>query len=415
MESKYVKLSEVASVLNSTVDKKSRENEEKVKLCNYVDIYKHWSINFSFKNDFMNATATQKEILNFSLKKGQVAFTKDSEKRDDIGVSTYISEDMNGVLLGYHTTLVTPNKEVLDGAYLNAYFNSKFMQKYFELNASGSGQRFTLSIEVLNDIPVKLIHIEEQRKIGLLFTYIAKKINNNNKIINELQELSKLIYNYWFVQFDFPNEEGKPYKLSGGKMVWNEELKREIPEGWEVSDLNYFVTFVNKKELPDKRKKLIDLSVISSNTLVQNEFNSGDFSDTNLFELQEGDILFGSIRPYLKKYAIAPFDGLVAGTIHSMRVKNLEYHSFITNIIMSDPFIGYAINSSEGTKMPVIKKEMMQKFPIVYNNKIVNMYSNLTSLKLVSNLIKQTHSLIEIRDFLLPLLMNGQVKIRDEE
>lgn len=76
----------------------------------------------------------------------------------------------------------------------------------------------------------------DKYKVSNLLSSIDNKIENNNKINAELESLAKTIYDYWFLQFEFPNEEGKPYKSSGGKMVWNKELKREIPEGWAVKN-----------------------------------------------------------------------------------------------------------------------------------------------------------------------------------
>ena len=93
------------------------------------------------------------EISKFQLRKGQVALTKDSETRDDIGISTYIADDFDDVILGYHCALITPQRNILDGSYLNAILHTKYAKKYFACNASGSGQRYALSVEALNSFP----------------------------------------------------------------------------------------------------------------------------------------------------------------------------------------------------------------------------------------------------------------------
>src|SRR5690606_5873020 len=108
---------------------------------------------------------------------------------------------------------------------------------YFENNASGSGQRCTLSLDIIKSLPLYLPDIATQEKIASFFYSLDSKVFLNNRINAELEAMAKTIYNYWFVQFDFPNRNGKPYKASGGKMVWSEELKREMPEGWEVRQL----------------------------------------------------------------------------------------------------------------------------------------------------------------------------------
>lgn len=84
-----------------------------------------------------------------------------------------------------------------------------------------------------------------QDKIAHILATLDYKVHNNNKIISELESMAKTIYDYWFIQFEFPNEEGKPYKSSGGKMVWNKELKREIPEGWEVDTVKKCIHHIN--------------------------------------------------------------------------------------------------------------------------------------------------------------------------
>ncbi len=234
-EWKKFRLEDIANILISNVDKKSKENEQDVRLCNFVDVYHNWAITKDLEPSLMEATANDNQINKFSIKKGQVAFTKDSETRDDIGIPTYIADDFQNVLLGYHCALVAPDSDKLNGKYLNAFLHSNYIQKYFELNATGSGMRYTLSQQTLNDIPVLLPSLEYQEKVGEIFSSIDKKISLNRAINRNLEAMAKQLYDYWFVQFDFPDANGKPYKSSGGKMVWNEKLKREIPEGWNAS------------------------------------------------------------------------------------------------------------------------------------------------------------------------------------
>ena len=154
IEFKKYKLGEIADVIVSTVDKKSKAGQKVVRLCNFVDVYKNWAITHDLYDGFMVATASDVEIERFTIKKGQVAFTKDSETRDDIGIATYIADDFEDVVLGYHTALITPHEDIILGKYLNAFLHSKYILKYFELNATGSGMRYTLSQDTINNIPV---------------------------------------------------------------------------------------------------------------------------------------------------------------------------------------------------------------------------------------------------------------------
>lgn len=228
------KLADIAKIEISGVDKKTIEGEIPVRLCNFVDVYYNWAITKEKAKSFMVASAKQTEIDKCSIGKGMVAITKDSETRDDIGVATYIADDFDNVVLGYHCALIIPNSAFVDGKYLNAFMHTRYIQKYFENNASGSGQRYTLSNDTIGNIPVLLPSIDEQHTIGKVLADIDRKIELNKRINDNLEAMAKQLYDYWFVQFDFPNEEGKPYKSSGGAMVWNEKLKREIPKGWST-------------------------------------------------------------------------------------------------------------------------------------------------------------------------------------
>ena len=408
-----VKLGDVSEVFLSNIDKKSVDGQIKVRLCNFTDVYYNWAITQEMYDSFMKATATNSQIENLSISKGMVAITKDSETKYDIGVSAYIADDFDDVVLGYHCVLIKPNKDLLSGKYLNVIFHSSYAQKYFENHASGSGQRYTLSKELIEDMRIPYVAIEDQNKIGDIFSKIDRKIEINKQINDNLEKQAKLLYEYWFTQFDFPDENGKPYRSSNGKMVWNEQLKRDIPEGWEVKSLAEILqkntdVFDYKSTQP-----AVDLSIMPSNSIAISQLNSSDSFSTNLFEMKKGDILFGSIRPYLHKAGFAPFDGVVAGTVHSFRVKNNQDYNFALMTVSRDNFFNYAVNVSSGTKMPVVSSDSILDYKVPYNNKIVNRYNKIPLISIISSLIQENQKLISLRDWLLPMLMNGQATISD--
>ena len=248
MELKKYKLGDIAKIEISGVDKKSVDGETPVRLCNFVDVYRNWAITQKLSENFMIASAKETEIAKCSIHKGKVAITKDSETRDDIGIPAYIADDFDNVLLGYHCALITPNDDVLDGKYLNAFMHTRYIQKYFENNASGSGQRYTLSNETIFQIPILLPSLEVQKAIGNLLSNIDRKIELNRQINDNLEKMAKQLYDYWFVQFNFPDENGRPYKSSGGAMVWNEKLKREIPKEWDNCTLEYYLIIKNGRD-----------------------------------------------------------------------------------------------------------------------------------------------------------------------
>ena len=191
MELKKYKLGDIAEILISSIDKKSKDGEHSVRLCNFVDVYHNWAITSNLSQSFMAATASVNNIKRFSLKKGYVAFTKDSETRDDIGIPAYIADDLGDTVLGYHCALVKPNADILSGKYLNAFLHSDYIKKYFELNATGSGMRYTLSIETLNNIPILAPSLEMQEHIGNIFSDIDRKICLNRAINDNLPMLDR--------------------------------------------------------------------------------------------------------------------------------------------------------------------------------------------------------------------------------
>ena len=180
------KLKDIAKIDISSVDKKSKENEQSIKLCNFMDVYNNWAITNKMYNNFMSATANKNEIERYILKKGMIAITKDSETRDDIGMSTYIADSFDNVILGYHTALIIPNNNIVNSKYLNAYLNSKLARNYFSNSASGSGQRYTLTIDIIGNLPVFLPNMQEQSKIGNILSYSDRVIENNTHINNNL-------------------------------------------------------------------------------------------------------------------------------------------------------------------------------------------------------------------------------------
>jgi Restriction endonuclease S subunits len=186
MQMEKYNLGNIATVEISGVDKKIKDGEKEVRLCNFVDVYYNWAITTAQYNGFMLATARPNEISKFQLKKGQVALTKDSETRDDIGIPTYIADKFEDVILAYHCALITPNKDLLDGRYLNALLHTDYAKKYFACNASGSGQRYALSVEALSSFPVPMIPLREQERIGEIFSAIDKKIELNHRINQNL-------------------------------------------------------------------------------------------------------------------------------------------------------------------------------------------------------------------------------------
>ena len=416
MQMRKYKLGDIATVEISGVDKKIKDGEEDIRLCNFVDVYYNWAITMARHDSFMLATARPNEISKFQLKKGQVALTKDSETRDDIGISTYIADDFNDVILGYHCALITPNKDILDGRYLNALLHTDYAKKYFAFNASGSGQRYALSAEILNSFPVPVIPLQKQKQIGEIFSALDKKIELNKQINQNLEAMAKQLYDYWFVQFDFPNEEGKPYKSSGGEMVWNNKLKREIPEGWKVKsifeelDVQYGYPF--STELFTETETSIP--VVRIRDIVANTVSAYTTENTDSkYLLNKGDLVIGMDGNFHINYWSDDISYLNQRSVR-LRALNDSNVSIIQARLDIEPYIkakeARAKGSTVGHLSDKDMKELYVMVPSEYgarNEFDALLYQIILNRNEIISLTKQ-------RDHLLPLLMNGQVSVNSD-
>jgi len=267
-------------------------------------------------------------------------------------------------------------------------------------------------------IPAKLY----QDKIAKVLSDLDAKIELNNKINVELESMEKLIYDYWFVQFDFPDENGKPYKSSSGKMTYNEELKREIPEGWEAgtaSDIFKFNPTLSIKK--GVESSYIDMNAIPESGFMTIKLKKKEFGGGMKF--QNGDVVVARITPCLENgktglITLLKEDEITFGSTEFIviRGKNIDLRSFASCLSRSEIFRTYAISKMTGTsgrkhvkstalesyKIPIPNDAVLLKFET-----IVSPFFKQTTLNAIQN-----QKLSELRDWLLPMLMNGQVKVK---
>ena len=418
-------LGEIADIKLSNVDKKSKSNERQIRLCNYTDVYKNPFINSHKSIGFMVSTCSENEYVKFRLRKNQVAITKDSEKPDDIGIPTYIKEDFDDVVLGYHLALFTPKSEELDGEFLYFWLNTKQAKRYFENNAGGSGQRCSLSLNVLKEIPLLLPEIKEQKSIAKVLSDLDAKIELNNRINRELEQMARTLYDYWFVQFDFPDGDGRPYKSSGGKMVYNQELKREIPVGWEVKELGDITSFISRgispKYLDEGGVCVLNQKCIRNNTVNYCDARRND----NLKRNAEAKRVF--LYDVLVNSTGVGTLGRVA-IINRLNEKFVTVDSHVTIVraneeIINKFYFGFSLikkqleierfaNGSTGQvelsraqleslKVIVPNNDTQIRYEIIYKKNLERMASN----------TDENQHLSSLRDWLLPMLMNGQVTV----
>ena len=305
------------------------------------------------------------------------------------------------------------NFEIIDIDYLYYFLKSDLFQKTIKYNNIGAVQK-ALTIDFLKTVKITLPSLDNQRKLISILKSIDKKLKNNNQINQELEAMAKTLYDYWFVQFDFPDQNGNPYKSSGGKMVYNLELKREIPEGWGVEKLGDVSQYVSEKvdssELNIENyvgtdNMIADMGGIELTTSIPKSGTSTKFS--------VGDILISNIRPYFKKIWLSDRTGGCSADVLCIRTDRIIPKEFVYATLARDDFFNYDVAGSKGSKMPRGDKKHIMEYPIVFEFGVAEQYSKIVRpiYEAVHENNNQNQELTQLRDWLLPMLMNGQVKV----
>jgi type I restriction enzyme S subunit len=428
---KKYRLKDIATVEISSVDKKTKESETNVRLCNFTDVYYNWAITKDKHDNFMEATANNKEISRFLFKKGQVALTKDSETRYDIGLATYIADDFEDVVLGYHCALITPDESKVVGCYLNAFLHSNMSRKYFANSASGSGQRYTLSIQTIEEMPILLPEIEEQKQIGKLFSNIDRKIEINRSLNHNLEAMAKQLYDYWFVQFDFPDENGKPYKSSGGKMKYCEELQIEMPDGWNVCRLSEFVSKNNTGDwgTDNPSENSIEIGCIRGADIIKlNNLPKRYIKSSNrakllsvwdvVIEVSGGSPIQATGRSAFITSGVIERNGgkiTCSNFCHAFSFKDYKesaYFFYIWKMFYDNGIMFNYEGKTSGIKNFMTETFLANKWVKAPKGLIYKFFDTIKSIyaKIDAN-ITESNALIKQRDELLLLLMNGQATV----
>lgn len=302
-----------------------------------------------------------------------------------------------------------------DNKYLKYYIQSEMGQKEIIKNNSGSTV-FGISAKTFDNIIVYHPIKDIQEKIGNLLYTIDKKIALNKQINARLEEMAKILYDYWFVQFDFPDANGKPYKSSGGEMVFDETLKREIPKGWEVKSLNQVADIVMGQSPDGASYNLEQEGTIffQGSTDFDWRFpNVRQYTTSPTRFTQKGDILL-SVRAPVGDLNISPFECCIGRGLAALRSKSGN-NSFLFYVMKYFKTV-FERRNTEGTTFGSITKDDLHSLKLVAPadnalekyNEIASKYDEMIFIR-----SQQSHQLTQLRDFLLPMLMNGQVSVAE--
>ena len=334
--------------------------------------------------------------------------------------STALVPENNKYLHNQRIGLITCDEKRLNKLFAYYLFMTKSVREQLERSSSGTKVKHT-SPEKIYDVEVEIPDVISQQKIANLLWAIDEKIANNNAINDNLEQQAKLIYDYWFTQFDFPDENGKPYCSSGGKMVWNEQLKRNIPENWKVAQLKDIFNVSGKPISRDDCQTdayYTPIDVIPKRTITLAGGLSAAEANSSLQVYEENNILLGAMRVYFHRVCISAQSGITRTTTLVLKPKVDEYLGYAYQVLNDDNAILYATQHSSGTQQPYIKwNDVLEdyRFAMPSNPKLLYEYSKISEplITKAKNCARETEQLRKLRDWLLPMLMNGQATIND--
>ena len=310
----------------------------------------------------------------------------------------------------YQRTYIIKSKSGFDIDYIYYYLKMNLLA--FSKKAQGSQTKF-LTMKILNDFIIRNIDLENQIKLSSVLKNIDQKIQINNQINQELEDMAKTLYDYWFVQFDFPDQNGKPYKSAGGKMVYNPELKREIPEGWgvenlfNVAEVQYGYPFsTDYFNSTGEGVPVIRIRDILGNDTTN--YSTEEVEDK--YKINVGDVLIGMDGNFHMNYWIKEDCYL------NQRVVKVNSDK-LPNMVLKyqiEPFIKLREKSVSRTTVGHLSDKDLKAINVIlpkekYLSPIFERFENILKNIIINQ--QQNQQLIQLRDWLLPMLMNGQVKV----
>ena len=314
----------------------------------------------------------------------------------------YVNESFWTVDTMYYAVV---NDKLADAFYLYSYLSQ------LDLSNLDSGSTLpSMTKSAYESIVVKLPDLNIQKAVANILFNLRKKLEINNQINQELEAMAKTLYDYWFVQFDFPDQNGKPYKSSGGKMVCNPELKREIPEGWGVEKLGDITICHDSKRVPlsSNDRELVKGKIpYYGATGIMDYVNDYIFDGDYVLMAEDGSVMTEKGTPILQRIS-----GKNWVNNHAHVLEPVKNHSCkLLMMLLKDVSV---MKIKTGSIQMKINQENMNKIvvPAIPLELLFEINQKLEVIdKQQLNLIEENKQLTQLRDWLLPMLMNGQVKV----
>ena len=308
--------------------------------------------------------------------------------------------------------LIKCKEGLIDRNFCYYLISSNIVRQQLSAAAQQTKIRHT-SPDKIKDCTVWIPNFEDQKRIGRILTDIDSKIAINRAINDNLEAMAKQLYDYWFVQFDFPNEEGKPYKSSGGKMVWNDKLNREIPEGWDAKSIfdEMSVQYGFPFSTDDFTEEVTNIPVVRIRDILDNTISTYSHEETDdKYRLNEADLLVGMDGNFHMNYWI---DNIAYLNQRSVRLRSKQNSN--VSIVQArydiEPYIKAKEQRAKGSTVGHLSDKDLKELKVVVclNRRMRDALDSLL-YRIIANR-KENLCLTKQRDELLPLLMNGQVSV----
>ena len=339
--------------------------------------------------------------------------------------NTAFVPEMQGItfVLNQRVGKVVPIDDKADKYYLHYLLATNLVKDQLEYRASGTRQR-NISPDDVYDVEVFLPDITTQRKIGKCLYDIEKKVNLNNAINDNLEQQLMLLYDYWFTQFDFPDTDGNPYQTSGGKMVWNDTLKRNIPENWKVQSVisNCLSSIIKPGvEIFNTKTYLATADVkgtsISTGTIVDYD---GRESRANM-QPSINSVWFAKMKNSIKHlYLNKEMQPIISSSILSTGFCGLQCNEisfeYIASYVSNAYFEIHKDMLAHGATQEAVNNDDLAGVHIIIpEDTVLRDYHETTQAiyAQISKNICENQELVKLRDWLLPMLMNGQATINN--
>lgn len=340
----------------------------------------------------------------------------------DVMIGRYgppVFQILRGLKGAYNVALMKaiPKDNILKD-YLYYLLKQDSIFRYVDALSSRTGGQTGVDIDSLNKYPVMLPDIPYQQKVVDLLKGIDDKIETNNSIRKKYEEMFYRKWVRWFINFEFPDKEGKPYRSNSGKMRDDEKTKRELPEGWINTSLDYFCTIgtesVNPFECPNE--DFLYYNIPDFDKTGTYSLSKGDDIKSNKYAVKPNDILVSKLNPWFNRVIIVDEDAIASTEFVDVKTVSNQLRNFFYVISISEGFISYCSSNATGTSNSHkrVDPEIMLKYKINFNKEIAYLFGQSIDeeMQYIIKIVNENKALIELRDSLLPKLMNGQLKIK---